>query len=162
MVFRHQSRYAPCQWEASLQCNDVSHWLGAYLDWSLHGFCRTITTYLLFFTYFWQFSGTCLSNSLFFVTNSDPTNKSEQLVVLLRPELSGLSSLTVKHWCVWGRLFSCSLTFESLTYQWCRVHISKGEWIWHCWSWTHRCRMTRVYTHTHTHIYIYIFVISPS
>ena len=32
---RDQSRYAPSQWETSLQCNDVSHWLGAYLDWSL-------------------------------------------------------------------------------------------------------------------------------
>ena len=26
----------PCSpWETSLHCNDVSHWLGAYLDWSL-------------------------------------------------------------------------------------------------------------------------------
>ena len=28
--------YAPSQWETSLQCNDVSHWLPAYLDWSLY------------------------------------------------------------------------------------------------------------------------------
>ena len=28
--------YAPSQWETSLQCNDASHWLGAYLDWSLY------------------------------------------------------------------------------------------------------------------------------
>ena len=28
-------RYAPSPWETSLHCNDVSHWLGAYLDWSL-------------------------------------------------------------------------------------------------------------------------------
>ena len=32
---RDQSRYAPSQWETSLQCNDVSHWLGAHLNWSL-------------------------------------------------------------------------------------------------------------------------------
>ena len=32
---RDQSRYAPSQWETALHCNDVSHWLGAYLDWSL-------------------------------------------------------------------------------------------------------------------------------
>ena len=32
--FRDQSRYAPSQWETS-QCNDVSRWLGEYLDWSL-------------------------------------------------------------------------------------------------------------------------------
>ena len=32
---RDLSRYAPSPWEASLYCNDVSHWLGAYLDWSL-------------------------------------------------------------------------------------------------------------------------------
>ena len=30
-----QSRYAPSQWETSLHCNDVSHWLSPYLDWSL-------------------------------------------------------------------------------------------------------------------------------
>ena len=32
------SVYAPSQWETLLQCNDVSHWLGAYLDWSLNTF----------------------------------------------------------------------------------------------------------------------------
>ena len=32
---KDQSRYAPSQWGTSLHCNDVSHWLGAYLDWSL-------------------------------------------------------------------------------------------------------------------------------
>ena len=32
---RDQSKYTPRQWEMSLQCNDVFHWLGAYLDWSL-------------------------------------------------------------------------------------------------------------------------------
>ena len=34
---RDQSRFASSQWETSLQCNEVSHWLGAYLDWSLQG-----------------------------------------------------------------------------------------------------------------------------
>ena len=29
------SKYAPIPWETSLHCNDVSHWLGVYLDWSL-------------------------------------------------------------------------------------------------------------------------------
>ena len=27
--------YAPTQWEVTLQCNIVSHWLGAYTEWSL-------------------------------------------------------------------------------------------------------------------------------
>ena len=27
--------YAPSQWETTLQCNVVSHWLGAYAEWSL-------------------------------------------------------------------------------------------------------------------------------
>ena len=37
-ISRDQSRYAPSRWETSLHCNDISHWLGAYLlvDWSLH------------------------------------------------------------------------------------------------------------------------------
>ena len=40
---RDQSRYAPIQWETSLHCNDVFHWLGAYLGWSL-----TLTLWVLF------------------------------------------------------------------------------------------------------------------
>ena len=32
---RDQSRYAPSPWETFLHCDDVSHWLVAYLDWSL-------------------------------------------------------------------------------------------------------------------------------
>ena len=32
---RDQSCYAPSPWETPLQCNDVSHWLVAYLNWSL-------------------------------------------------------------------------------------------------------------------------------
>ena len=35
ITLRDQSRYAPSQWETLLQCNNVFHWLGAYLDWSL-------------------------------------------------------------------------------------------------------------------------------
>ena len=30
------SVYAPSQWETALQCNTVSHWLGPYTEWSLH------------------------------------------------------------------------------------------------------------------------------
>ena len=37
-----QTRYAPSQWETSLHCNDVSHWLGTYLDWSLGGMMKKI------------------------------------------------------------------------------------------------------------------------
>ena len=35
MTCRDQSSYAPSQWETSLHCYNVSHWLGPYLDWSL-------------------------------------------------------------------------------------------------------------------------------
>ena len=34
-----QSRYALSLWETSLQCNDVSRWLGACPNWSLHVPC---------------------------------------------------------------------------------------------------------------------------
>ena len=27
--------YVPCQWETTLHCNVVSHWLGSYIKWSL-------------------------------------------------------------------------------------------------------------------------------
>ena len=41
---RDQSRYVPSQWETSLQCNDVSYWLGANLDWSLIWMAYQFTT----------------------------------------------------------------------------------------------------------------------
>ena len=34
-VHRDRSVHAPSQWETMLQCNVVSHWLGAYTKWSL-------------------------------------------------------------------------------------------------------------------------------
>ena len=34
-IIMDQSRYVPSQWEMSLQCNNVSHWLGVCLDWSM-------------------------------------------------------------------------------------------------------------------------------
>ena len=54
----------PSQWETSLHCNDISHWLGAYLDWSLHYISRIICTqneirYVLFWlgvNWFYQYS----------------------------------------------------------------------------------------------------------
>ena len=43
---RDQSRCAASQWETLLHCNDVSHWLGAYLDWSL-------ILFMFCFCYYW-------------------------------------------------------------------------------------------------------------
>ena len=34
-VYRDHFVYAPSQWETTLHCNVVSHWLGAYTKWSL-------------------------------------------------------------------------------------------------------------------------------
>ena len=34
---RDPSVYAPSQWEMALHCNAISHWLGTYTEWSLHG-----------------------------------------------------------------------------------------------------------------------------
>ena len=33
--FRDHSVYASSQWEMALHCNTISHWLGAYTEWSL-------------------------------------------------------------------------------------------------------------------------------
>ena len=33
--YRDHSVYVPSQWETTLQCNVVSHWLGEYTKWSL-------------------------------------------------------------------------------------------------------------------------------
>ena len=34
-LHRDQFLYVPSQWETTLQCNVVSHWLGAFIKWSL-------------------------------------------------------------------------------------------------------------------------------
>ena len=49
---RDQSSYAPSQWETLLQCNNVSHWLGAYLDWSLGR--RWLTRLLTWDIWYWS------------------------------------------------------------------------------------------------------------
>ena len=43
---RDQSRCAPSQWEVSWHCNNISHWLGAYLDWSLKTAVPKLQTHL--------------------------------------------------------------------------------------------------------------------
>ena len=35
-IYRADSRFVPSQWETTLLCNDVSHWLGASLESTLH------------------------------------------------------------------------------------------------------------------------------
>ena len=35
-IWRADSRFAPCQWEMALLCNDVSHWLDASLESALY------------------------------------------------------------------------------------------------------------------------------
>ena len=47
---RDQSRYVPSQWETLLQCNDISHWLGTHLDWSLY--CHSLSLYYLCLHYY--------------------------------------------------------------------------------------------------------------
>ena len=49
MYIRTDTRFAPSQWETTLLCNDVSHWLGASLTSAL---------------YIYKFRGTRLSQSL--------------------------------------------------------------------------------------------------
>ena len=38
--------YAPSQWETTLHCNIVSHWLGAYTKWSLHFITKVHAAFL--------------------------------------------------------------------------------------------------------------------
>ena len=34
-ILRDHFLYEPCQWEVTLQCNIISHWLGPYIKWFL-------------------------------------------------------------------------------------------------------------------------------
>ena len=48
LLHRIHSVNAPSQWETALQCNAIFHWLGAYINYSLHdlAFLGPITMYL--------------------------------------------------------------------------------------------------------------------
>ena len=35
-IFRDRFVYATSQWEMTLQCNVISHWMGTHTKWSLH------------------------------------------------------------------------------------------------------------------------------
>ena len=39
IIFRGRTMNAPSQWETTLQCNAVSHWLRAFTKWSLNLIC---------------------------------------------------------------------------------------------------------------------------
>ena len=39
---RDNSVYVPSQWEMALHCNAISHWLGAYIEWSLLVCCSIL------------------------------------------------------------------------------------------------------------------------
>ena len=41
-VNRDHFVYAPSQWETTLQCNVVSHWLGAFRKWTLYSGCSDL------------------------------------------------------------------------------------------------------------------------
>ena len=45
---RADSRFAPSQWETSLQSKAVSHWLGASLDSALNTCCHTLVKFAFF------------------------------------------------------------------------------------------------------------------
>ena len=68
---RDQSRYAPSQWETSLHCNDVSHWLGTHLGQSLLPHSPTwpnlltdwLTDWLANWLAYWWTASSCKSAS---------------------------------------------------------------------------------------------------
>ena len=57
VLSRDQSRYVPSQWETSLQCNDVSHWLGSCLDWSLLRMQSIKVSCGNHFCFLWEYKG---------------------------------------------------------------------------------------------------------
>ena len=46
-INRNHCGYTSCQWETTLHCNVVSHWLGAYTKWSLHQVHKGVLLILL-------------------------------------------------------------------------------------------------------------------
>ena len=51
-LHRYQFGHVSSQWETSLPCYDVSHWLGAYLNCSLHSVLKAFNKRLLQFDLF--------------------------------------------------------------------------------------------------------------
>ena len=58
-MFRDHPVFAPSQWETTLQCNTICHWLSAYTDWSLH----VTTTHYCNFLLWFQCSGRALRHN---------------------------------------------------------------------------------------------------
>ena len=47
LIFRDYFAYAPSQWETTLHCNVVSHWLGAYTKWSLNLYQESTCSFVI-------------------------------------------------------------------------------------------------------------------
>ena len=63
---RNHFVYAPSQWETTLRCNVVSHWLGAYTKWHcntpaitrmlIHAICTVFPCYVLYFQHYLRYN----------------------------------------------------------------------------------------------------------
>ena len=68
LLFRNHFVYVPSQWETTLHCNVVSHWLGAYTKWSMlfrivsKGLCKNWTEEIETFNYYFFWYAICMPN----------------------------------------------------------------------------------------------------
>ena len=89
----NHSLYVFSQWETALQCNTISHWLGAYTEWSLPlGFIMTDSTALS-------------TTRLLYCHNSLPAHQSNSLHHLHDPcEVSECKRVNLCHYLIWQLL----------------------------------------------------------
>ena len=99
-MYRADSRFAPSQWETSLQSNTVSHWLGANLESSLHVLYFTLawswwlsTFYLFIYSFIYL-----LFIYLFFVNNNKKTVLHPSLILMALYNLS-INQKGLQHIC---------------------------------------------------------------
>ena len=106
--------YVPNQWETTLQCNAVSHWLGAFTRWSLH-IClctRSLAEYIgNSLSHVWYHAITrtdenlllkwILRNILQWKVNSYPENAHENVIYKMLTTL--FSEWVIEFNCLLGR-----------------------------------------------------------
>ena len=88
--------YGSSQWETTLQCNVVSHWLGAYTKWSLLFYGIYCNVYMKARTLQWILT---LRNPFDLASVEDEMWRSIRTVVCCRESWRS-STIRFYHWCL--------------------------------------------------------------
>ena len=109
------SVYVPSRWEMALHCNAVSHWLGAYTEWSLYDASNTCT-YVLYVMINWQhikYSNHCEKLYVAFGHANNPTIQTDYKLIARVAPIIHSTTVNLKSY----NLFSLQVNMH--IFQWC-------------------------------------------